>query len=512
MSSVYIGIDVGTTKVKTVLFTKKGYELGLASKKSKCNTSTEGYEVQDMNKLWEVVSQTLKEALKSIDSSFKIEGVGVTGQGDGLWMIDENGNPVKEANLWVDGRGRDFINKWKDKGILSESGRTVFSGSPLTLSAWYYKNKPEIMEKADKIMFCKDWIKYCLTGNVVTDASDLSDASLIDVIERSYSEELLEKYDMKKLKELLPPKKSSTQIIGQVTKEASRMTGLPKGTPVVNGMIDVSACALGVGATEQGSAASIVGTTVYNEVVLDSQNLDSVDFEDNASIICHALDNRWLLTQGTMMGTPNLDWFLEKMYLSKDKLNNFSFDKITEKIKDIPIGSKGLIFHPYLGEGGERAPFSKPSAAGQFFGIKHHHTKDHFLRAVFEGIALSMKDCYEHFPELPNYIRLTGGGSYNEFWCQMFSDCLGIPIEVPIGNEHGALGAAITAAVGTGHFSNYQEAVKEMVNIKKAYNPIMKNVKKYQKIYELYTELYNNSWDSWDKREKLINELNDISE
>ena len=509
MSSVFIGIDVGTTNVKTVLFTKKGYELGLASKKSKHNKSSAGYEIQDMNKLWEVVCDTIKEVLKNINSSFEIEGIGVTGQGDGLWMIDENGLPVKEANLWIDGRAREFINQWKKEGILSQSGRTVFSGSPLALSAWYYKNKPEVMEKAAKIMFCKDWIKYCLTGNVVTDASDLSDASLIDVIERSYSEELLEKYDMKKLKELLPSKKSSTEIIGKVTKEASKMTGLPKGIPVVNGMIDVASCALGVGAIEQDSAASIVGTTVYNEVVLGSQSLSSVDFEDNASIICHGVNDRWLITQGTMMGTPNLDWFLERMYLSEKELDNFSFKKITEKIKqEIPIGSKGLIFHPYLGEGGERAPFSKPSAAGQFFGIKHYHTKDHFLRAIFEGIALSMKDCYEHFPELPNYIRLTGGGSYNEFWCQMFSDCLGIPVQVPLGSEHGALGAAITAAIGTGHFFDYQEAVEEMVIIEKTYNPRSEQHEKYQKIYELYTEIYNNLWDSWDKREQIMAQFN----
>jgi len=509
MSTAFIGIDVGTTKVKTVIFTKKGYELGLVSKKSNHNSSSDGYETQDMDKLWEVVSETLKEVLKNIDSSFEIAGVGVTGQGDGLWMIDENGNPVKEANLWVDGRAKEFISKWDKENILSLSGRTVFSGSPLPLSAWHYKYVPEIMKKADKIMFCKDWIKFCLTGNVVTDASDLSDASLIDVIERSYSEELLERYNIKELKKLLPPKKNSTEIIGKVTKEASKKTGLPKGTPVVNGMIDVSSCAIGVGAIEQGSAASIVGTTVYNEVVLNSKALKSVDFNDNASIICHALNNRWLLTQGTMMGTPNLDWFLERMYLSGDELNNFSFEELTEKIKDIPIGSNGLIFHPYLGEGGERAPFSNPNAAGQFFGIKHNHTKNHFLRAVFEGIALSMKDCYEHFPELPKYVRLTGGGSYNEYWCQMFADCLGVPIQVPIGNEHGALGAAITAAVGTGHFSDYQEAVKEMVNIKKTYKPKKENVKKYQKLYVLYTDIYNSLWNSWDKRENLLGEFND---
>jgi len=167
-----------------------------------------------------------------------------------------------------------------------------------------------------------------------------------------------------------------------------------------------------------------------------------------------------------------LDWFIREFY------NNIcDLPKIEQSLAKIGPGSGGIIYHPYLGQGGERAPFVKPSAAAQFFGLKIHHTKEHMLRSVYEGIAYSMKDCYEHFPVLPKSIRLAGGGSNSDFWCQMFASCVGLPIQITEGNEIGARGAAIAAAVGVGYFPEYETAIDQMVHVKKRMIPSTKSSK-----------------------------------
>ena len=498
MQAIFLGIDVGTTKVKSVLFDENGRELKLARRNTAPKCSSDGSMLQDMYLMWDMVAETIAEVIQNITDYGEIKAIGITAQGDGLWLIDKAGKPLADAMLWTDGRAAPYISKWQDQSILGASGRVVFAGSPLALSAWNYDHCQSIMDQAKNFLFCKDWIKYCLTNTISTDRTDLSDASLISVRTRDYDYGLLDMFGVPKLKNLLPPIRPSHEIIGTVTPEAAAKTGLKAGIPVINGMIDVAAAAIGNGVINSMDACSIIGTTVYNEIVVD--NLDIIGHPDGktASTICHALEDRWLLTLGTMVGTPNLDWFIREFYS-----NICDLATIEQSLKKIGPGSGGIIFHPYLGQGGERAPFVKPSAAAQFFGLKIHHTREHMLRSVYEGIAYSMKDCYEHFPVLPNTIRLAGGGSNSEFWCQMFASCVGLPVQIMEGNEIGARGAAIAAAVGSGSFSSYQDAINQMVHVNKTYEPIDAEFQIYDENYELYKDLYTDVWNAWDKRESL---------
>lgn len=501
MEALFLGIDVGTTTVKAALFDANGHELRVAGQNTEPCCSPNGQTLQNMYEIWDSVAGIIREVISDSQKLGTLMGIGVTGMGDGLWLVDEKGRPVTDATLWTDGRAGMYINKWKAEGVIGQSGRVAFAGSPLPLSAWYYEHQPQVMASASRMMFCKDWIKYCLTGEIVTDATDLSDASVIEVWSRNYSQELLDKFGVPQLMDLLPPIRPCTDIIGRVTKEAAQKTGLPEGLPVVNGMIDVVSSAVGNGVVEPLHACTIIGTTVYNEMVLDCIEDLNLSQENAPSIICYARDNRWLLTMGTMLGTPNLDWFLREFYQGQSRCPTFA--ELEEQLIKLPPGAEGIIFHPYLGEGGERAPFVKPSAAAQFFGIKSHHTREHMLLAVYEGIAYSMKDCYQHFPLQPKAIRLCGGGSASAFWCRMFANCVGMPVQVTHGNQIGALGAAMVAAVGVGYFDTFHQATERMIRIRETYEPDPRAVRVYEDYYGLYRRLVDNVWDLWDAREKL---------
>lgn len=495
MDTLFLGIDAGTTKIKAVLFNQRGEELKLARRTPKLQREGNDYVTQDMNDVWINVVDAIKEVVCGCEKQGEIKAIGITAQGDGLWMIDKAGKSLQNAVSWIDGRAKGYIEKWKDQGIAGASGRIVFAGSPLAFAAWYYDNEPAVMEKAEKVLFCKDWVKYCLTGQIVTDPTDLSDASLIKYTESSYSKELLDQFGTGGLVDLLPDIKGSTDIIGHVSKQAAKETGLREGIPVANGLIDVVATAIGSGVFESGQAASIIGTTLYNEIIADKISESVLAAESPPSVISHATADKKLLTYGTMTGAPNIDWFIQQAYS-----NTMTFEEAEKIIKEIPTGSNGIVYLPYLGAGGERAPFVKATASAQFYGVKAFHTKDHMLRAVYEGVACSMKDCYAHFPEMPSTIRLSGGGSACHTWCQMFADCVGSTIETVKGNEIGALGAVITAAVGIGFFSNINEGISEMVRVNKSYETRSTEFEKYNRIYEVYKRLYMSLWNIWDMK------------
>lgn len=496
MKALFLGIDIGTTVIKSVLFDRDGTALKLSKRVMQPDTCGGGLVSQDMDILWDSVAETISELTAYAPLVGEVKAVGITAMGDGLWMLDADKKPLGKAILWTDGRASSYIRKWKENGIIGASGRLVFSGSPLAFAAWAYDNIPAIMDKAHHVFFCKDWVKFCLTGEIVTDDTDMADASLIDTRARCYSHSLLRQFGMESMCTLLPPTRPSASVIGTVTKQAAQKTGLREGLPVANGAIDVAATAIGCGVIEPGIACSIAGTTIYNEICLDESSIQHLD-KAGSSLICHASADRWLLSMGTMMGTPNLDWFLNQFFGGVP--DSAGFTQLERDLQTMaPEGSKGVIFLPYLGNGGERAPFVKPSASAQFFGIKAPHNRYHMLRAVFEGVAFSMKDCYGSFPLQPQLIRLAGGGSTSRLWCQMFASCVGLPIEVTACSENGALGAAIMASIADGFYSGYGEAVSRMVKTKTAHLPDPEEQQVYENRFVIYRKLREQLWGLWD--------------
>lgn len=502
----FMGIDAGTSIVKSVVFNGQGREIAISRRKVPIETPRPGWAEQDMDLVWDKVKETIREVLQqSKINPSHIAGVGVAGQGDGCRLLDRSCQPIRKAILWLDGRGGDIVTRWEKEGIdqagFQISGSTTFAGSPRTIIKWLEKNEIHSLGQAHHFLFAKDWIKLKLTGQISTDFSDAS-RGLIDIRRRRLSDDLFRLFGLSPYKKLFPPIKASTEIMGEVTTDADEETGLCKGTPVISGMIDVVAAPVGMGAIYHGEAFSIIGSTCFNGVTTDRLILDPVGV---GVTLLHALPGKFIRAMPAMAGTPNIDWFIREFCQTEKKGKEESlYQLLEEKIREVPLGSEGVLYHPYISPGGERAPFVKPSAKAQFFGIGLMHSRWHLLHSVYEGVALSMLDCFNHIPVQISEIRASGGGVRSHLWCQMFADVTGKDIRVPQESEIGALGTAICVGVGTGIYKKIEDAAEKMVRFKSVYKPNHQNHQKYQGLYQLYRSTYQHLWNDWDLRHRLM--------
>lgn len=507
MRKVLIGIDAGTTMIKAVAFSREGDPICQSSVGNAVKRPESGWAEQSMITTWKKTTQTISEVVDQLDRSDEIIAIGVTGQGDGCWLIDADGTPVRPAILWSDGRAGEYVTEWQKEGITDQvydiCGGTQFPGSSLVILRWLREHEPDNYEKADTVFFCKDWLKYKLTDEITT---DLSDGSLpyINVRTGEYADEVLDIVGMAEIAPMRPSLVPGTEIVGEITRNAAIETGVPPGTPVVSGFIDVAASAFGSGAALPGDGSSVVGTTSLNQTILD----EPVVGESRAGIMLTlgVGDGLWTQFMASMTGTPNLDWAIEEIMDKSD------FNLVEEEVESIPIGSDGVIYHPFLSSAGERAPFLNPNARAQFMGLNQEHTQAHLVRAVYEGISLAMRDCYSHLPYDADEIYLSGGGANSDFWCQMFADCLNATIIVPDGVEFGAKGAALLAGVGAEVYPDLPSAVAETSSVKKSFEPHPEKVRQYRRWYDVYKNAYETTFDVWDQRVQALQDLRDMTQ
>lgn len=501
MSRILIGVDAGTTKIKSVAFSTAGRELHSASRENILQTPKTGWVEQDMEQTWEKTASTIQSVRDELDDDDEVIGIGVTGQGDGCWMIDETGEPVRNAILWSDGRASNYVEEWQKSGvgpvISNICGSDLFPGAPLPILQWLADNEPASIERASTVFSSKDWLKYRLTGERTTDRSDAS-LPFIDIETGEYSEVVPELVDVDGLFDMLPKLATTSEVIGDVNKNGSEATGLPEGIPVVSGVIDVVASALGSGAARMNESSSVVGTTSLNQTILDSPP----ESTEGTGFLFSVDDDLYVRAMASMAGTPNLDWAFENIVGDKN------FEEAVPDLEELPVGSEGLLYHPFLSSSGERSPFLKPAARAQFIGLSPEHTQEHLLRAVYEGVSLAMRDCYEHMSADPMRIMMSGGGARSDFWCQMFADCLNTPVAIPEGEEFGAKGVALLAGVATDIYNDIPSAVEETTRITRTFEPRSMYVPQYNEWYQFYKEAYEATFDIWDARSAALDRLN----
>ena len=503
-----LGIDVGTTVSKSVLIDYDGNEICVA----RCPTAVKNPFLSsseiDMMDVWRAVCQTIQEVIQKQNISAKsIKGIGVSSCVAGVWLLDEEKKPIRNAILWNDGRAASILETWETEGkmqkIFDISANAIFPGMTLPALRWLLENEAETIAKA-KYLFCgKDWVRFNLTGDIHSDESDLSQMPC-DVRTRGYSEELFDICGISSVRHIFPEVSDSSAVMGGVTAQAAEETGLIAGTPVVTGFGDVQATVLGAGAIRVGDACSIVGTSSLNNVVMDY-----ACFEPSGIGFMFLLGgNLWLRSLSNTSGTINLEWFLNNFCsdeLSMAKKTGVSVYQLLENLAStVPIGSDGIIYHPYLNTTGVSAPFRNAAARAQFFGIDINHKKKHLLRAVYEGLALAMRELYKSIPAKINEVIITGGGARSPFWCQMFADCTGIKMTVPHGEEFGGKGVALLAGIGTGVYKDMIESRERTFRPARSYDPNPENTAKYDQIYELYREIYLSLQQEWWHRHRLL--------
>ncbi len=501
-----LGIDLGTSGTKTVLFDKKGKKIASSTVEYELIQPKNGWAEQNPADWWNAAVTTIREVTKDIDVK-NIAGLGISGQMHGLVMVDNNGEVIRNSIIWCDGRTTDecaeITEKIGKERLIEISANPALTGFTAGKILWVRKNEPENYAKCYKILLPKDYIRYKLTGLFGQDASDASGTNLYDVKNRCWSAEILEKLEISA--DLMPECKESVDIAGKITEEASKVTGLSTGTIVCFGAGDNASAAIGTGVVSTGKAFTTIGTS---GVIFAHSDMPQIDKDGRVHTFCSAVPNKYTVMSCTLSAGMSLKWFRDNFCNSEVEVANSlacdSYEIINNYVKNVPIGSEKLIYLPYLM--GERSPILDEKSRGVFFGLSGIHTKKHLARAVMEGVMFSQRACLDVINEMgvnPCEMYACGGGAKSEIWRQMMADMYGADV-LTVENEEGpALGVAIMASVACGIYENIEKATEIMVKTKEKLAPISENTTEYAKYYDIYKKLYPNLKDSFKKLSEI---------
>ncbi len=306
-----------------------------------------------------------------------------------------------------------------------------------------------------------------------------------DMEKLSYDEELAEELGLNV--SLVPKLYKCDEIVGEVTDDASALTGLKAGTPVVAGGLDAACGTLGAGVYETGQTQEQGGQAGGMSICLDHALSHK-----KLILSAHAIPGKWLLQGGTVGGGGALKWFKQEFG------GSMSFDDLTAEASKVSAGSDGVIFLPYMS--GERSPIWDPDAKGVFYGLSYDKTRGHMIRALLEGVAFSVQHnllTAEEAGAKAGVLNAMGGSANSALWTQIKADVTGHTIQVPASDTATTLGAAILAGIGCGLFKDYEQAVNGTIKITKVYEPDMEKHEKYKKCMELYLRLYEDLKDTF---------------
>jgi sugar (pentulose or hexulose) kinase len=482
-----LGIDKGTSVIKAVVFDSAGKSCGAGQRRVEVLSPRPGWHEEDPEQTWSLCAAIIGEALGSADISGRdIAGVGISGHMGGAWLIDAKGGAVRNAICWPDERAQPEQMVLEKAGTLREvfdiSGNGLMPGITAMLLGWLSAHEAEVIENTSAVLSAKDYLRFRLTGAVATDPSDVSFVPG-DIDRRSHSARVLELCGASAWLGKLPPILPSGAIAGTITRQAAELTGLAEGTPVVTGLGDACANAIGVGAISPGAALTVLGTSCLNSLVTSGPERAP---EGLGFLFAMPMD-RYLRILPNTSGTIAFDWFLDRFGAPTDKDGKTDFSALEAKAAAVPRGAQGVTFIPYVNGSGVLAPFFDAQARGSFFGTGSHTSYDHLLRAVYEGLCFATRDCFAAMSTPPQSLVLTGGGAKSAFWAQMFADVLGVPIEIVAAEESGALGVAMLAGVAAGVWPDLEAAARVNPVIAR-YEPDPAAHRDYDGWFELYRE------------------------
>lgn len=490
-----LGVDIGTSGTKTVLFSEDGIPVSSATYEYPLYTPQNGYAEQDPLDWWNAVVNGIKQVIgESGVVASEIKGIGLSGQMHGLVMLDGDNKVIRRSIIWCDQRTSKEVAEITDRvgadRLIEITANPAITGFTAAKIMWVKNNEPQNYEKCRHILLPKDYIRFMLTGEYATEVSDASGMQLLDIPNRCWSEEVLDKLGIDK--SLLAKVYESPEITGKITGRAAELTGLAEGTIVVGGAGDNAAAAVGTGVVEDGKAFTTIGSS--GVVFAHTSNI-SIDKKGRVHTFCCAVPNCWHVMGVTQSAGLSLKWFRDNLCWSEmETALNMGVDPyyLTDKeAMDVPIGANKLLYMPYLN--GERTPHLDPNCRGAFVGLSTMHKKKDMIRAVMEGVSYSLRDCVEVMREMN--INVTdmmacGGGGSSPLWRQMLADLYACPVKTTQNKEGPALGVALLAAVGAGIYSSVPEACKAVILPDKVQNPIQENIGEYEKVYNVYKKLY----------------------
>lgn len=498
-SHVFLAIDAGTTNIKTVAFSERGAELAKSTRSITSLRPKAGHVEQRMETVRERAIETVGEVLDSLSDDVAPAGIGITGQGDGLWPITADGEPAGNAILWSDSRAAGLLQEWEAGGeldaIVDQCGSAPYPGMSLPLLAWLEHERSAEFDRIDTILSCKDWLAFVLTGERTIDHSEAT-VPYLDRSTGEYDPSVFDTVGLAGVESVLPRLSPPTEIVGTVTPPAAEATGLTEGLPVVSGPFDVPASAFGGGAVTPGTGAVTLGTSLTHQVIVDGPKPETSGIQ-----MALGTGGLWTYAIGSNAGTPSLEWVVETI-ADVDTVAD-----LEEIASEAPIGSDGVVYHPYLSTSGERGPFVDPTARAQFIGLTPEHDTAHLVRAIYEGLSFVVRDCITHLPADVTPVVASGGGTRSELWCQLLADALDRPVAIPVGSEVGAKGAAMVLGVALDVFGSLEAAAAEMVTDDRMYHPREDAAARYATLAELFVDLRAELPDVWVKRDRAYRDV-----
>lgn len=482
-----LGIDVGTTAVKAMLVGSDGKVLGESEVEHPVSVPRAGWSEQHPDMWWRSTALAVRKTLHNTgggDWQGEIAAIGISGQMHSSVFLDSDGEVIRPALLWNDVRTsaqcRHILESVGLKLLRSTVGNLPLEGFTAPKLIWLRENEPENYDRLHTLLLPKDYIRYRMSGEFATEPSDAAGTLLYDVRRRIWSEPVLRALHLDA--DILPKVVESSDISGVVTAEAAAELGVNPGTPIVGGGADNAAGAVGCGATDGSVMQVSIGTS---GAVVTPTSEPHVAPEMNLHTFCHAAPDLWYLMGVVLSAGSALRWLRDSVATGQ------SYDVLTAKAENVPVGSDGLIFLPYLT--GERTPHNDANARGVFFGLNFAHDLGHLTRAVVEGVCLAMRDSLELMKEQsvsPSEVRLIGGGARSRMWLQTLSNVFGLPISTVQPSGGAAYGAALLAAVGCGMFDTVDDAVRACISTERAAEPDAAPSAAYDELYIAYKRLY----------------------
>lgn len=490
-----IGIDIGTSATKTVLFDEEGRVAASASQEYPLYQPHNGWAEQDPHDWRDAALETLRRVMDESGAGPEdVKGIGLSGQMHGLVMLDEKGEVIRRSIIWCDQRTgaevEDMLAIMPRERWIEVTANPPLTGWTAAKILWVRKNEPENYARCRHILLPKDYIRYVLTGVFAAEVSDASGMQLLDVPGRCWSEEVLEKLDINP--EYLGKLYESCEVTGTILPEIAARTGLSEKTVVVGGAGDNAAAAVGTGVVEDGKAFTTIGTS---GVVFAHSSQVTIDPKGRVHTCCCAVPGAWHVMGVTQAAGLSLQWFRNNFcqdYIEAAKQQGINaYDLINMDVAAIPAGSERLIYLPYLM--GERTPHLDPDCRGVFFGLSAIHTRAHMLRAVMEGVSYSLCDCNDILKEMGVHVSqmmACGGGGRSPVWRQMLADLYDCQVKTVHQSEGPALGAAILAGVGCGLYESVESACRRLISEDKSASPVKEQTETYKAYHALYQELY----------------------
>jgi xylulokinase len=487
MNELLLGIDIGTGSCKCCLADNDGNIVGRAVREYSPSLPKPGWVEQQPSDWYEAVVSCLQqmEARTGIHAQ-QVCAVSVTGQMRGVTFLDNKGDPVRPSILWNDQRCELEATELRGNyaGLLQRiTCNPMNTMCTLPKLLWVQRHEPETWQKTATILYPKDYINFRLTGMRGTDHSDASGSSFYNLEGQTWSDEILEQWNLPK--EKLPEIHPSTVIIGSISSQAHYETGLRKGIPVASGGSDATVELLAIGLVNERQCKIRLGTSgALSTVVYRLDGQGNTGFY----IWSYIQPGCWMIDINTRACADATVW-LKNVFYAEMGSSEEAYKKIGQEAGSVPVGADGLFFHPYLL--GEDAPYWQPHLRASFFGLSKAHQRPQCARAVLEGTGFALRDARLALGELANgfeeYI-FVGGGTRNVVWMGIVADILGVDGKIA-GDADAALGAAMLAGVVSGVFTGISQAIEKCSHINTIIRHSPENHEAYDKLFDKYVRI-----------------------